>query len=171
MALLSRTARGFGASLAGHSSQDKNLAQSHQSTVQRHTALTPAKWGSVRRETATPHRAHATLSHRNSARTLRYSRTRRGKKVPSLPIRRLQGTVVLPTINHQECSLMALQPPLMHGKQSRDTGTHGSEGLNDCQRALMPHGGALSGGHMHACMAPSQKLRPSVQCRHCALAV
>ena len=44
--------------------------------------------------------------------THRYSRTRRGKKVPSLPIR-LRATVVLPTTNHQECSLMALQPPCM----------------------------------------------------------
>ena len=42
----------------------------------------------------------------------RYSRTWRGKKVPSLPIR-LQATVVLSTTNHQECSLMALQPPRM----------------------------------------------------------
>ena len=96
-------------SLAGHPSLNRNRAQSHRSHAQRWTALTPAKGGRVSCETATSRRAQAALSHRNSVRTLRYSCTRRGKKAPSLPIR-LQGTVVLPTINHQECSLMALQP-------------------------------------------------------------
>ena len=59
-------------SLAGHPSQNRNRAQSHQSHVQRWSALTPAKGGRVRRrvrrETATSHRAQATLSHRNSVR-------------------------------------------------------------------------------------------------------
>ena len=48
-----------------------------------------------------------------------------------------------------------------HGKQSRDTGTHGSEGMtvsaHSCRMV-----GALSGKHMHACMA----LRPSLQRRY-----
>ena len=56
-------------SLAG---PPRNRAQSHQSHVQRWSALTPAKGGRVRRrvrrETATSHRAQATLSHRNSVR-------------------------------------------------------------------------------------------------------
>ena len=55
-------------SLAGHTSQHRNRAQSHRSTVQRQTALTPAKGGRVLRETAASHRAQATLSHRNSVR-------------------------------------------------------------------------------------------------------
>ena len=104
-------------SLAG---PPRNRAQSHQSHVQRWSALTPAKGGRVPRETATSHRAQATLlSHRKSQFSSRatitahrYSRTWRGKKVPSLPMR-LQATVVLPTTNHQECNLMALQPPRM----------------------------------------------------------
>ena len=105
-------------SLAGHPSQNRNRAQSHRSHVQRWTTLTPAKGGCLRCETATSHRARATLSQHNSVReppsviAHRYSCTRREKKVPSLPIR-LRATVVLPSTNHQECSLMALQPPRM----------------------------------------------------------
>ena len=103
-------------SLAGHTSQHRNRAQSHRSTVQRQTALTPAKGGRVLRETAASHRAQATLSHRNSVRAPQCIDIRPqggGRRfVPSLPIR-LQATVVLPTTNHQECSLMALQPPRM----------------------------------------------------------
>ena len=53
-----------------------------------------------------------------------------------------------------------------HGEQSRDTaGAHGSEGMtvsaHSCRMA-----GALSGVHMHACMAPILTLPPLLQHRY-----
>ena len=143
-------------SLAGHPSQNRNRAQSHRSHVQRWTTLTPAKGGRVRCETATSRRAQATLR----ATVHRYSPPRRGKKVRSLPPDQASGHSG--AAHHQSSGVQSDgAAATTHGKQSRDTGTHGSEGMtvsaHSCRMV-----GALSGKHMHACMA----LRPSLQRRY-----
>ena len=121
-------------SCAGHSSQHRNRPQSHQSHVQRRTALTPAKGGRVRAQ--------------GEGRRLPPSRSGFRPQWCCPPSR--------------ECSLMALHSATMHGEQSRDTGKHGDEGMtvsaHSCRMV-----GALSDGDMHACMAPSLTLRSSLQ--------
>ena len=151
-------------SLAGHSSQNRNGAQSHRSHVQRWTALTPATASRVLRKTAASHRAQVTLSHRNSVREPPCIDIRpqgvRGKKVRSLPPD--QALCHSGAAHHQSSGVQSDgAAATTHGKQSRDTGTHGSEGMtvsaHSCRMV-----GALSGKHMHACMA----LRPSLQRRY-----
>ena len=111
-------------SLAGHPSQNRNRAQSHRSHVQRWTTLTPAKGGRVRCETTTSRRAQATLR----ATVHRYSPPRRGKKVRSLPPDQASGHSG--AAHHQSSGVQSDGAAVAtHGEQSRDTCTHGNEGM------------------------------------------
>ena len=85
----------------------------------------------------------------------RYSPPRRGKKVRSLPPDQASGHSG--AAHHQSSGVQSDgAAATTHGEQSRDTGTHGSEGMTVSVHSCSMLGGGGTVRRAHACMYGSQ---------------